>query len=220
MEQTNKMAMLYAALASAQAEYSPLAKNRTVKIRTRTNSEYEFRYADLEAVFSSTRPALTKHGISFIQTIQPANGRSSLITMLAHKDGGVLTSEIEFNMPNSGDIKDFGAHLTYLRRYAATALLGVAADDDLDQNGDGAGEGDRKPATQQPQNDPAPEKTPTGKPAYSDKKLEEMLPKWRDLIASGQKTAARIISTVSSGNTLSEDQIAQIRALETEEAQA
>lgn len=218
MEQTNKMAMLYAALASAQAEYSPLAKNRTVKIRTRTNGEYEFRYADLEAVFSSTRPALTKHGISFIQTIQPANGRSSLITMLAHKDGGVLTSEIEFNMPNSGDIKDFGAHLTYLRRYAATALLGVAADDDLDQNGDGAGEGDRKPAGQQPQNEPAPEQTPTGKPAYSDKKLQEMLPKWRDLIASGQKTAARIISTVSSGNTISEDQIAQIRALETEEA--
>ena len=218
MEQTNKMAMLYAALASAQAEYSPLAKNRTVKIRTRTNGEYEFRYADLEAVFSSTRPALTKHGISFIQTIQPANGRSSLITMLAHKDGGVLTSEIEFNMPNSGDIKDFGAHLTYLRRYAATALLGVAADDDLDQNGDGAGEGDRKPAGQQPQNEPAPEQTPTGKPAYSDKKLQEMLPKWRDLIASGQKTAARIISPVSSGNTISEDQIAQIRALETEEA--
>lgn len=220
MEQTNKMALLYAALASAQAEYSPLAKNRTVKIRTRTNGEYEFRYADLEAVFSSTRPALTKHGISFIQTIQPANGRSSLITMLAHKEGGVLTSEIEFSMPSSGDIKDFGAHLTYLRRYAATALLGVAADDDLDQNGDGAGEGDQKPASQQSQNEPAPEQTPTGKPAYSDKKLQEMLPKWRALITSGQKTAARIISTVSSGNTLSEDQIAQIRALETEEAQA
>lgn len=216
MEQTNKMAMLYAALASAQAEYSPLAKNRTVKIRTRTNGEYEFRYADLEAVFSSTRPALTKHGISFIQTIQPANGRSSLITMLAHKDGGVLTSEIEFSMPQSGDIKDFGAHLTYLRRYAATALLGVAADDDLDQNGEGAG--DQKPASQQPQNEPELEQTPTGKPAYSDKKLQEMLPKWRALIASGQKSADRVISTVSAGNTLSEDQIAQIRALETEEA--
>lgn len=220
MEQINKMAQLYAALASAQAEYSPLAKNRTVSIRTRSGGEYEFRYADLEAVFSSTRPALTKHGISFVQTIQPANGRSSLITMLAHKDGGVLTSEIEFSMPNSGDIKDFGAHLTYLRRYAATALLGVAADDDLDQNGEGAGQGDSQPAEQKPSTEAKREETQAGKPPYPEKKLQEMLPKWRDLIASGQKTAARVIATVSCGNTLSEDQIAQIRALETEEAQA
>ncbi|ATH82863.1 ERF family protein [Ectopseudomonas mendocina] len=217
MEQNNEMmAKLYAALACAQAEYAPLAKNRQVTIRTKAGGSYEFRYADLEAVFSSTRPALAKHGIGFVQTIQPANGRSALVTMLAHKDGGTLSSTIEFNMPSGGDIKDFGAHLTYLRRYAATAILGVAADDDLDEDGTGAGEGEAteqaKPAAEQ--------RATTGKPPYPDAKLQEMLPKWRALIASDQKSADRVIATVSSGNTLTEDQIAQIRALEEEEAQA
>lgn len=214
MEHTaEQMGALYAALAAAQAEYAPLAKNRKVTIRTRAGGSYEFRYADLEAVFSSTRPALAKHGVSFVQTIQPANGRSSLVSMLAHKDGGTLSSIIEFNMPSGGDIKDFGAHLTYLRRYAATALLGVAADDDLDENGEPLGEGDSAPLAEN--NAPeAPEPAATGKPVYDDKTFNEMLPRWRELVESEKKTAEKIIATVSSRNALTEAQVAQIRALE------
>ena len=207
-----QMSALYAALAAAQAEYAPLPKNRKVTIKIKTGGSYEFRYADLEAVFSSTRPALTKHGVSFVQTIQPSNGRSSLVTMLAHKEGGTLVSTIEFNMPTGGDIKDFGAHLTYLRRYAATALLGVAADDDLDENGESAGEGDSAPLAKA-QTAPAPDPETTGKPIYDDASLKEMLPQWRELVVSGKKTPERIISTVSSRNTLTEAQMAQIRAL-------
>lgn len=207
-----QMSALYAALAAAQAEYAPLPKNRKVTIKTKAGGSYEFRYADLEAVFSSTRPALTKHGVSFVQTIQPSNGRSSLVTMLAHKEGGTLASTIEFNMPTGGDIKDFGAHITYLRRYAATALLGVAADDDLDENGEPAGEGDSAPLAKA-QSAPAPDPEPTGKPIYDDASLKEMLPQWRELVVSGKKTPERIISTVSSRNTLTEAQMAQIRAL-------
>ncbi|WP_447593599.1 ERF family protein [Aquipseudomonas campi] len=210
---TEQMSGLYAALAAAQADYAPLAKNRKVTIKTRTGGSYEFRYADLEAVFSSTRPALAKQGISFVQTIQPANGRSSLVSMLAHKSGGTLTSIIEFNMPSGGDIKDFGAHLTYLRRYAATALLGVAADDDLDENGEPLGEGDS--ATLAENNAPgAPAPEASGKPAYDDKSLKEMLPKWRELVESGKKTPEKIIATVCSRNTLTEGQIEQIHALD------
>lgn len=217
MEQNNAaMADLYASLACAQAEYVPLAKNRKVTIKTKSGGSYEFRYADLEAVFSSTRPALAKHGISLVQTIQPANGRSALVTMLAHKAGGTLVSTIEFNMPTGGDIKDFGAHLTYLRRYAATALLGVAADDDLDENGDGAGTGDNTGATNEPEPEPGkPE--PEGKPAYSDAALKTMIPQWRELVMNGKKTPGQIIATVSSRNTLTAAQIEQIHALATQE---
>lgn len=215
MEHTaEQMGALYAALAAAQAEYAPLPKNRKVTIRMRTGGSYEFRYADLEAVFSSTRPALAKHGISFVQTIQPANGRSSLVSMLAHKDGGVLTSVIEFNMPQGGDIKEFGAHLSYLRRYAATALIGVAADDDLDENGEPAGDGDSRPLAPSLQPE-APEQEPSGKPVYDDESLKEMLPKWRELVESGKKTPEKIIATVSSRNTLTDAQVAQIHALAT-----
>ena len=214
MEHTaEQMGALYAALAEAQADYAPLPKNRKVTIRMKTGGTYDFRYADLEAVFSSTRPALAKHGVSFVQTIQPSNGRSSLVSMLAHKAGGTLNSIIEFNMPSGGDIKDFGAHLTYLRRYAATALLGVAADDDLDENGEPLGAGDSAPLAENPApEEPAP--AATGKPAYDDKSLNEMLPKWRELVQSGKKTPDKIITTVSSRNTLTESQIAQIRALD------
>lgn len=210
---TDQMSAMYAALSAAQAEYAPLAKNRKVTIKTRTGGSYDFRYADLEAVFSSTRPALTKQGISFVQTIQPANGRSALVTMIAHKDGGTLVSTIEFNMPSGGDIKDFGAHLTYLRRYAATALLGVAADDDLDENGEPLGAGDSAPLAENPlPEDPAP--AAPGLPAYGEATLKKMLPHWCELVQSGKKTPDQIIATVGSRNTLTEGQIAQIRALD------
>ncbi|MEQ6329242.1 ERF family protein, partial [Pseudomonas chengduensis] len=121
------------------------------------------------------------------------------------------------------DIKEYGAAVSYLRRYAKSALLDIAADDDVDANGEGA-TGDQQPTDddnsqqQTAATKTADKPTTAGKPAYPDEKFKEMLPNWAALIKSGEKSADRVIATVSSRNTLSEIQIAQIRALETEEA--
>jgi hypothetical protein len=135
------MPALYAALAKAQGEFKPIAKNRDVTIRgrnkhTQQETSYQFRYADLETILAATRPALAANGLALVQPIREDNGGVYLDTMLMHADGGVITSSIPLHDPAAmADLKHYGAEISYLRRYAVTAILGVSADDDLDENG-------------------------------------------------------------------------------------
>lgn len=124
-------AELYKALAKAQGEFSGLAKNREVEIIMKSGGRYKFRYADLEAVLSATRPALAANGLAVIQVI----AGDVLETVLTHDSGASITSSVPLPTPGGGDIKSYGATIMYLRRYAYTSLLCVAADDDLDENG-------------------------------------------------------------------------------------
>ncbi|MBA4888550.1 ERF family protein, partial [Pseudomonas aeruginosa] len=138
---------------------------------------------------------------------------TSIYTRLTHAGGACIEDEIPLPAQDKRDIKDYGAIVSYLRRYAKTALLDIAADDDLDANGDR--DDDTQPgaqAEQQPEGN--------GKPSYPDEKLEKMLPQWRNLITSGKKTADQVIATVSSGNTLSPQQVEKIRGLVTVGASA
>ena len=133
---SGSMAELYAALAKAQGAFQPIIKNREVQIAMKTGGKYQFRYADLEEINSKTRPGLSANGLALIQTIQPGQTGPVLVCMLTHAAGGMLTSEL--TMPGLRDVSDpknFGATITYLRRYMVTAMLGVAADDDLDNDG-------------------------------------------------------------------------------------
>jgi hypothetical protein len=127
---------LYGALALAQGEFKAIAKNRTVKIASAKGS-YTFRYADLEAIMTATRPALAKNGLAVVQTLESVqDGGTLLITQLVHKDGGRIMSEVKLPRYDNGDPKSFGGLVTYYRRYAVCPMLGVSADDDLDENGE------------------------------------------------------------------------------------
>lgn len=127
-------AKLAAALAKAQGEFKPVAKNRAVQIKMREGGTYRFEYADLEQLISATRPALAANGLAVVQRIT----EDVLTTELIHADGGVLASCCE--LPRMGqDIKAYGAAITYLRRYAYGALLCISADDDLDEDAEEAG---------------------------------------------------------------------------------
>lgn len=124
------------ALAAAQAEFPPIPKNRTATIRPREKAPYSFNYADLADVLKAVRPALAKHGLSIVQVIN----RDKLETALLHASGQRIVSYLLLYHATNGEPKTFGAELTYLRRYALSALLGVATDDDIDEDGSEAGE--------------------------------------------------------------------------------
>ncbi len=49
-------------------------------------------------------------------------------------------------------------------------------------------------------------------PTYSDADFEKNLPKWRELIESGRKTAGEIIFTVGSRATMTDEQISMLKA--------
>lgn len=129
---------LYAALAKAQAAFLPIEKNREANIRAREGrASYAYRYADLAAIRAATKDALATNGLA-IRTGFQDDGRACTITcLLTHEAGGfersvmVVQSAMSFQ-----DVKQFGALTSYLRRYMVTNMLGVAADDDLDDADD------------------------------------------------------------------------------------
>lgn len=122
------------ALAKAQAEIAAPARNREVKVATKSGSTYSFRYATLDAVIDVVRGPLTKNGLWFVQILEGgADGKYRLVTRLLHESGESIESVTPLLVQGTGN-QEFGSALTYMRRYALTALLGVAADEDDDAN--------------------------------------------------------------------------------------
>lgn len=145
-----KLPALYEALAIAQGQFLPIAKNRTVVIKPRDSAAYTFRFADLEAIITATRQALSSNGLAIVQLVEPNTGTEyepgkrydQLVTKLLHKDGAHIEDRVDLPSPAAyADPKQYAGDRTYLRRYARSSLLDVAADDDLDVDGKGLGEG-------------------------------------------------------------------------------
>ncbi|MBP8302052.1 MAG: ERF family protein [Planctomycetes bacterium] len=113
---------LVAALARAQLNMPPIAKNHE-------NPHFKSRYADIADVLAVVRPVLAKEGIAITQTTRVTDAGCELVTCLLKGD-----DRLESAMPLQIDQKaqDLGSRLTYLRRYALCALVGVAAEDDDD----------------------------------------------------------------------------------------
>lgn len=134
----------FGAFGAAQGAFEPIVKNRTVTVRPQDKSKasYTYKYADLEEIRTKTQPHLTANGFCLTQLVtNNPKGGVHIRTILGHKSGARM--EALLGVPRAdGEIKDFGAYITYLRRYKVGAMLGVAADDDLDENGQAAGEGE------------------------------------------------------------------------------
>ena len=133
---------LAAALAKAQAAIESPPRNRTVKVSMKTGGSYEFAYATLDAIIDAVRKPLTDNGLWFTQTLANGEGgKYRLVTTLLHSSGQYVQSETPLLQTEAGN-QAFGSALTYMRRYALTAMLGVAADEDDDGN---AAEGNAAP---------------------------------------------------------------------------
>lgn len=98
-----------------------------------SNPYFKSNYADLTSVWEACRAPLTKNGLSVIQTIQVVNGASCLVSILGHLSGQWIKSVLPIN-PSKPDIQALGSAITYCRRYALSALVGVCpVDDDGEQ---------------------------------------------------------------------------------------
>lgn len=125
-------AALNAALAAAQGEFPAIARARTAEVQTRTGGRYSYSYADLADVLHAVRPVLSKHGLAIVQILEPG---PALRTELRHKDGAAVGDSFPLAWSQDGlpaSDQALGSRLTYLRRYALCALLGVAGEEDDD----------------------------------------------------------------------------------------
>lgn len=103
-------------------------------IKESVNPHYRSRYADLSAVWDACRAALSANGLSVVQMPTDADeGRVGLTTMLLHASGQYISGTVSTRLQKD-DAQGVGSALTYLRRYALAAMVGVVADEDDDGN--------------------------------------------------------------------------------------
>lgn len=149
MKTSEQIADLAKALAEAQSEIQPPAKDKTARVKTKAGGEYTFDYVDLASVLDAVRGPLAKHGLSIAQGTAGENGKTALETRLMHVSGQWMESAYPLSFQGSAQEK--GSELTYARRYALCAMLGIAAEADDDGN---AASGNRASVTnrQRPRN--------------------------------------------------------------------
>jgi len=95
---------------------------------------YKYRYADLASASQQAREVLARHELAVHQEAHGETlGSVSITTTVWHSSGQFLQSE-PLVMPSKGGPQDVGSAISYGRRYALMAFLGLATDDD-----DGAG---------------------------------------------------------------------------------
>jgi hypothetical protein len=126
-----------AALAKAQGELSNPEKSLIATIRSPFPREADrtFRYASLASGLDIVRKSLGQHEIATVQTtaIDQATGQIQLTTLLAHASGEWISSDWPVcPVSDTASPHRMGAALTYARRYALFALVGIAGEDDLD----------------------------------------------------------------------------------------
>jgi len=124
MPQSESIKELATALSKVQGELTYAKKDSA-------NPFFKSRYADLESVWDACRDLLARNGLSIIQ--MPGNyfeGRMWLVTRLCHSSGEWIEQEMSVPVQKP-DAQGAGSALTYMRRYALAAFVGVVqADDD------------------------------------------------------------------------------------------
>jgi hypothetical protein len=125
------------ALAQAQAELENPEKSLTATIPAvfpREESQ-TFRYASLASGLEIVRKCLSKHEIATVQAtaIDRDSSLIRLTTTLVHGSGEWMSSDWPVcPVSETAAPHRMGAALTYARRYALFALVGIAGEDDLD----------------------------------------------------------------------------------------
>lgn len=131
MHQSESIADLAQALAAVQGQLTNPTKNKTATIPTKGGGSFKYEYADLADVISDTRPVLAAHGLSVLQEAVSAEAGVGIVTRILHTSGQWIDLG-PFWLPAAGDARSAGSSVTYARRYALCAALGVAADEDDD----------------------------------------------------------------------------------------
>lgn len=124
-ENINELAL---ALIDVQKQMAPATKDGK-------NPFIGSNYATLNSVMVSCRDILLEHGIWLTQLPVPAPielgpGYLGLMTKLTHAESGQWQSSLTVIPLPKADPQGMGSAITYARRYALTAMLGMITEDD------------------------------------------------------------------------------------------
>lgn len=138
---SDKIDQLAVALVAAQLEMPAVKKKRT-------NPFFKSKYADLAECVGTAGPVIGAQGLAVTQLIGHRGADTTLKTILLHKSGQWIGEEMLLCLPKHTP-QDQGSAVTYAKRYAYCAILGIVADDDNDGNFPARGRPTAKSATSQ-----------------------------------------------------------------------
>jgi len=119
-------------LAAAMSAFQGEVKNPP---RSADNPFYKSKYAPLEVVVDTAKPVLHKHGLSYSQSCGGDGSNISVTTLIMHTSGEWIETEPLTLKAEKATAQGAGSAITYARRYALAAALGLASDEDDDGNG-------------------------------------------------------------------------------------
>jgi hypothetical protein len=120
--QSESIAALAAALSKAQADITGALKDSS-------NPFFKSKYADLASCWDACRKQLAANNLAVIQTTEVTEAGTVLVTTLAHSSGEWMRGTLPVVTKDNGPQAQ-GSGITYARRYALAAIVGLAQIDD------------------------------------------------------------------------------------------
>src|SRR5262245_35315108 len=124
MQKSDSIKNIGAALAKFHAEMGTILKEET-------NPFFKSKYATLSTILSAIKGPLQQAGLAFTQF---PTGENELTSLLIHPDSGEWFEGTFKMTPAKNDPQGQGSVITYQRRYALGAILGLNIDEDDDGN--------------------------------------------------------------------------------------
>ncbi len=122
MEQSEQINELAASLSKAQGKITGALKDSS-------NPFFKTKYADLASVWDACREQLSANGLAVVQTVSGEGEMLRVTTSLIHSSGQWMRDTLPLK-PSKSDPQGIGSAITYARRYALAAIVGVAQIDD------------------------------------------------------------------------------------------
>lgn len=100
-------------------------------LKNSLNPHHKSKYANLEEVIDTIKGPLNDNKIIFTQHPTGSGLEIRVTTRLTHSSGEFMQSE--YSLPagaKSNVAQEAGSHITYMRRYALTSILGIFQEDD------------------------------------------------------------------------------------------
>jgi hypothetical protein len=123
MNKSENIGELAAALCKAQTKMKSAVKDKA-------NPFFKSSYADLSSVWDACKAELAANGLAISQhPTTDSTGSVIVETVLIHSSGQWMSSALAMK-PTKNDPQAYGSAITYARRYALAAVVGVVTDDD------------------------------------------------------------------------------------------
>lgn len=127
MKQSDTITELMADLAEVQFELPTMPKS---------SQAYGYKYTDLDTIVQTIKPILHKHNIGYMQSVGGlTDGAATLTTRVFNKQGQYVEDTAllpRISNTKNNDAQTLGMSITYMRRYALCAMLGITSDEDVD----------------------------------------------------------------------------------------